>query len=74
MILTSPVIRSRSGLIGFLNVCAFIRDSTKQTAASMSTAEAEYLNLIHCAKYVTRVSLFLAELGMNMDTISTVVF
>lgn len=59
--------KSRSGWIGFLYVCAVIWPSRKQMSTSLSTAEAEYIAMNHCAMDIAWFRMLLAELGEDMS-------
>lgn len=63
--------KSRSGWVGFLNGCAFIWGSCKQTSVAKSTAEAEYISMSHSTIDIVRMREFMSELGFVADTPTT---
>eukprot|EP00171_Calliarthron_tuberculosum_P023436 IDg23436t1 len=59
--------KSRTGFVGYINECPFIWRSYKQKSTAKSTAESEYIAMSECASEISRIRLFLAELGFIMD-------
>jgi hypothetical protein len=59
--------RSTSGYVIFLNGCAIIWKSSKQSLVALSSAEAEYVALAHCVQESLWISQLIQDLGLRFD-------